>query len=125
MSWSFSATCLIPSEIEQLAGIRCKGCLEEVPGIGFSETYNISSMYYAAFQGTRLEKKGIRGFSDLGSKEALPLLENAIRYFQEHEDTLRSLNPANGWGSYESALEVLLKMYEHALAHNLAVFKVS
>lgn len=126
MSWAFSASCPALSELEQLALIHCKGCLEsKEDAFSISETFNVSGMYDAALKGTTLEKEGIRGLGDRESKDVLRIVEGMIRYFQEHEVALRGMNPSNGWGSYESALEALMKIYAHALLHNLAVFKVT
>jgi hypothetical protein len=68
-------------------------------------TYNVSPMFYAA-----LGEHGIRGLDGKSGKECAPLLDASIAYFSSHETELQAMNPANGWGDYDGAFNLLLKL---------------
>lgn len=67
----------------------------------FNVTYNLAPMFY------RANEQGIRATYGLTGAEALPVLRAMRDFFEEHEDELRELEPSNGWGTYEGALEYL------------------
>ena len=127
MSWNFSATCEQPGDLELLAGEEpCPGCAKE-EGVDLDEeyTYNVSPMYYRAFAGTELKEGGIRGIDGLRAARVVHLLDEAIRYFVENGAELIALNPANGWGDYAGALQLLRTLREHGEAHPRAIYKVT
>ncbi len=68
-------------------------------------TYNVSEMFYDAFGGD-----GIRGLNGLLGHECQPLLDAAIAKMQAEPEKYRAMNPDNGWGNYEGALELLLTL---------------
>ena len=68
-----------------------------------SYTYNVSKMYYDAFD----LKDGIRGLHGKSGVECKPLLENAIKKFIDNRELYKSWNPENGWGDYDGALNLL------------------
>ena len=69
-------------------------------------TYNLADMYYKCID----KDKGFRKLDGMNCKEALPIIENAIKDMLNNADEYRKLNPKNGWGSYEGLLKVLQEM---------------
>jgi hypothetical protein len=69
-------------------------------------TYNLAKMYYKCID----KEKGFRKLDGMNCKEALPIVENAIRDMLVNADEYRKLNPENGWGSYEGLLATLQEM---------------
>jgi hypothetical protein len=78
----------------------------ETPGIVFDDlnyTYNVSPMYYDAFDGN----KGVNILQGKTGEECIPWLETAIKKFKADPEKYQKLNPKNGWGDYSGALRVL------------------
>ena len=126
MSWQITAMCVSLSELEQLAGKHCVGCLKKPQEkLEITETYNVASMFELTFKGTKLEEDGLRGLRNLTSAEAKAEIQAAVTYFETHREQLTALNPPNKWGSYEATLKKLNKMLKHLKKHNLAVFGVT
>ena len=69
-------------------------------------TYNLADMYYKCID----KDKGFRKLDGMNCKEALPIIEKAIKDMLNNADEYRKLNPKNGWGSYEGLLKVLQEM---------------
>lgn len=69
-------------------------------------TYNLSPMYYKAID----KEKGIRKLNDMTCKEALPIINGAIKDMIENKEEYEKLNPENGWGSYDGLLRELRNM---------------
>ena len=83
-------------------------------------TYNVSQMFRLAFFGDT----GINQLHGMTGKVAAPLINKAMTYMREHMDEMRELNPDNGWGNADGALEFLAKIHERALEHPKAVVGV-
>ena len=66
----------------------------------FNYTYNVSLMWYACYPG-----KGIRKHYGLSGDESLPVLRGLREYMENNYKTLVEMEPDNGWGSYEGALQ--------------------
>lgn len=49
--------------------------------------------------------------------DVLPLLRAAVQHMEDNPDTYRAMNPASGWGDYESALAYLRNVAEQCAAH--------
>lgn len=65
-------------------------------------TYNVAPMFARALGG--------KGLNDIDGEEAwkvIPKLEHAIEHMGTHAADYRELNPPNGWGNYDGALEYL------------------
>ena len=70
-------------------------------------TFNVSPMFRLA-----LGKSGIKQLNDLNREECIELLQGGIKDMEENPETYKKLNPENGWGNYEGALDVLVKILE-------------
>ena len=69
-------------------------------------TYNLANMYYKCID----KEKGFKKLDGMNCKEALPIINNAIKDMLNNADEYRKLNPKNGWGSYEGLLATLQEM---------------
>lgn len=76
----------------------------------FNYTYNVSPMWYAA-----MPEKGIRSHYGMTGKDALVPLRRMREYMEDNRDELEAMNPENGWGSYEGALEFVNKLISASL----------
>ena len=70
-------------------------------GNNFNLTYNLSPMLKAAGMPPWKELKG------MGAKEAGEIWDRTVIEMVTHPDKYIPMNPENGWGSYEQAIEVL------------------
>lgn len=57
--------------------------------------------------------------------EILPDLERGLAAMREEPDRFHDLNPSNGWGTYEGAVEWLANLIDVCAAHPNAVVHVS
>ncbi|MCK4328297.1 hypothetical protein KAX02_00485 [candidate division WOR-3 bacterium] len=72
-------------------------------------TYNVSPMYMKAM--------GIT-ISDLDGKkcsEVIPILRKGVLHMTENPRIHKAMNPPNGWGKYETALEFLEMIYKECI----------
>ena len=90
----------------------------------FNQTYNVSQMFRRAFTETDGDLFELRDLHGMICKNIVWSLNNAVKYMQEHSEEMRKLNPSNGWGNYEGALEFLAAIHELCLEHPLAVVNV-
>jgi hypothetical protein len=65
-------------------------------------TWNVCPMFYAA----GLED-GVRSLDGKTASEVATILAPVVQFMEAHPTEMRALNPKNGWGSYESALNFL------------------
>lgn len=84
----------------------------------FNYTYNVSGMWYAA-----KPEKGIRCFYGKTGAEALQDLKEIRDYMEDHRDELLKMEPANGWGSYQGALDFVNKLIAASLSNPSAVWE--
>lgn len=70
-------------------------------------THNVQPMWRKALQITSGVDMNLCDFNEWGAEKALPLLEKALEHMKQNRDEYVPLNPSNGWGSYESAVEYL------------------
>jgi hypothetical protein len=80
---------------------------DEVDGCSRNYTYNVSPMFYEALKGTPIEKDGVRGLNGKAAEWCVDLLDLAIQRMEYAPDIYKAMNPENGWGSYDGALELL------------------
>ena len=64
-------------------------------------TYNLSAMYYKAID----KDLGLKKLEGMTCKEALPIIDKAIKDMVSNREEYEKLNPSNGWGTYEGLLK--------------------
>jgi hypothetical protein len=83
-------------------------------------THNVASMWQRAGCFEVLYKSAGKAAADI-----LPALERAEGEMRREPGAYRALDPSNGWGSYDSALEWLGKLIAACHRHPKAVVRVS
>ncbi|MGH3634219.1 MAG: hypothetical protein ACREN2_13495 [Candidatus Dormibacteria bacterium] len=83
-----------------------------------NQTSNVSCMWRHA--GADLAE-----FDGRTAVEALPALRIAIAAIEDDPGTYKAMNPANGWGDYDSCLEFLRELVKDFTAHPKATVVVS
>jgi hypothetical protein len=79
--------------------------LTEVLNCG-NYTYNISPMYRLAFR----NNEGLNTINKIQASNAYPILTSAISNMIAFPEDYKKLNPGNGWGNYEGALDFLQRI---------------
>jgi len=82
-------------------------------------TYNVAPMYYGAFG-----EGGFRQLNKMNCKDATPILKKAIKNMMVNKQEYTKMNPPNGWGNYEGALEYLKKILQACKNHPNAVIDI-
>lgn len=82
----------------------CGCCNEELEN--FNITYNVSEMWAIA----NFPDKKMMPFEGLTAISTIPTLVTTIDLMRKNPEQFSIHNPKNGWGSYESFLEILEKM---------------
>jgi hypothetical protein len=88
------------------------------PVLDWNYTYNIRPM---------TEKAGLRSLTDLHNllaSEALPIIASVIEAMEADPEDFRALNPANGWGDYDTLLERLHDLRDELATHPAAIVSV-
>lgn len=91
-------------------------------------TWNVMPMYYQALQ--RVAKDlydSIQSFSNLTERPTKDLVEPLARMVADMERypaLYKALNPINGWGDYEGALENLRNMRDTCRDHPDGTFRI-
>lgn len=67
-------------------------------------TYNLVDMYYKCLD----KKLGLKILDKMSCKEAIEIIQSAIKDLQENKEEYEKLNPENGWGSYEGLLKTFI-----------------
>lgn len=94
-------------------------------GPDLNETYNVSGMYFKAFRGTGIGGgEGIRDLDGKLASECVEPLRTAIRRMEDEPAVYEALNPENGWGSAQGALQTLRALLEGCVEHPLATVDV-
>jgi len=91
---------------------------------GLNYTYNVSKMYYEAFRYAGLEG-GINSLHKMLGKDMIDPLKIAIKEMKINSKYYRKMNPRNGWGDYEGALNVLEKLLKWSYSHPKATLIIS
>jgi hypothetical protein len=82
-------------------------------------TSNVSGMWAEALGGRRLSE-----LKDWRCLDAIPLLKGAVEHMRAQPDHYRKMNPENGWGDYEGALETLQWLLDSCRRHPLACIRI-
>lgn len=89
------------------------GAVEPLPVLEVGNyTSNCGPMWAKALGGRRL-----RDFNKAPCSEAAGPLAEAVKRMEADPDTYREMNPPNGWGDYEGALDFLRRLAD-ACAEN-------
>ncbi|MGH3795966.1 MAG: hypothetical protein ACRDSP_13875 [Pseudonocardiaceae bacterium] len=64
-------------------------------------------------------------FDGRAAAEVLPVLRTAIAAMEDDPAVYEAMNPANGWGDYDSCLEFLRELVKDFTAHPKATVVVS
>jgi hypothetical protein len=112
MGWDFSMG----------AAVAADGGLVSLEGYEANYTFNVSPMFYAAL--TEVEG-GIRGLNGKTGEVAGLLLERAIERMRAEPERYRAMNPVNGWGNYDGAVDLLVTLASWCHECPAAVFIVS
>lgn len=88
----------------------------------FNHTYNCAKMFKVALGGL-----SITDLDGMSSHAITPKLREAVETMKNPDlrGIFESMNPKNGWGSYETALSFLEKLYETAKDHPMTFIQVS
>ena len=112
------------------------GATHALLGFEHNCTYNLAPMFEKAFATAGSEGwfdkafggapgTGLRLLEGKTGAEALPLLEIAIKSMEAFPEEYKALNPSNGWGTYEGALETIQELLSWAVEAPLARFRVA
>jgi hypothetical protein len=74
-------------------------------------TCNVNPMYQKALGISLSELQG------KPTREVLDLLDNGIKDMKIYKKDYEELNPLNGWGDYNGALEYLERLYDGCKKH--------
>ncbi len=88
-------------------------------------TYNLAPMFDKAFNFDYGEYPGLRGLHELGAHGAILILKNAVAKMKANSGEYRKLNPPNGWGNYEIALEYLEAILAACVEHPKGTIEIS
>jgi hypothetical protein len=106
-------SCLETNEMSYDVDLECEHC-ECSQSAGRNYTYNLSDMFFFAFEGGP-GGGGLRGLDGLYGREAAVKLEKAITKCEQDEN-LKRFNATNGWGDWVGALQFLRGIHEDCLA---------
>ena len=83
----------------------------------FNYTYNVSCMWYDCFQ------HGIREHYGLTGKQAVPLLRRLREHMENNFERLEQMNPTNGWGDFDGALNFVSELIMASLRNPCDVWE--
>lgn len=97
----------------------CEGCGCEGHSLGeWNLTYNLSPMLRAAgFPGWQESVGTEAEVQPVTAKRVIPVFESVLSELRAHPEKFREMNPPNGWGSYEVAVEVFADFVEKVKPH--------
>ncbi len=73
----------------------------------------------------RPDRMCLRDLADARMGDIAPLLADAVQWGREHIEELRLLNPANGWGDADTAVEYMAAIADAAEQHPRATLGIS
>lgn len=98
----------LDAEMRSMVPMRSAGSVDSTT---FNLTYNLSPMLWAAGMPPWKEFIGMRA-GDAGS-----IWQAVVDELQDDPDKYKELNPANGWGDYDGAVEVLTALAAACMQH--------
>lgn len=93
-------------------------CMTTVVDVG-NYTSNVSPMWFKAL-GERLAE-----FHGRNAGESVPLLDKGIAAMEDGRAEYEAMNPDNGWGRYEGALDYLRRLRGCCAEHPKTTIRVS
>lgn len=75
-------------------------------------TSNVSGMWWRALEAVTGDGMRLQDTQGWTCERAAPVLTLAVVWMGEHADELRRLEPDNGWGDYEGAVEYMRSVAE-------------
>lgn len=112
------------------------GELHEIEEVG-NMTSNVGAMFRDVLpgpyegggrydgNGEPADMSGLPGLSGLRCSDALPLLNQAVVDMVSRRERLLTMEPANGWGTYDGALRYLKDCRDACERHPAATFCVN
>ena len=91
---------------------------KEVVDIG-NMTSNIAPMYYDAFG------KDWKFINNQKCKDIIGFIEEAYLKMENNPDKYKAMNPSNGWGNYEGALEYLKSILKECEENPNCIISIS
>lgn len=82
-------------------------------------TYNVSNMYREAMGITLSDLHG------MSATEAIDILHKGVTNMNNDPEKYKAMNPPNGWGDYEGALQFLTKILNACIENPNAYIKVN
>lgn len=92
----------------------------ELPNLDENYTYNVSPMFREAFGGD-----GINQLDSTTGAECAELLRHAILKMSSDRARYEAMNPPNGWGNYEGALDLLVRLLRWCVKHPKATMRIT
>jgi len=89
-----------------------------------SPTYNIGPMLREAL-GVKMQRGdgSVPCLDGMLASEALPLVRKALDVMAAEPDRFKAMNPPNGWGSYDNAVEFLRWLHDACMDHPKATVR--
>lgn len=86
---------------------KCDHCGVQRDSIGIGNyTSNVGPMWRA------VQDNGLMHVQDMSCPDAAKVIESMIAGMVDRRDELTAMNPPNGWGNYDGALNYLRKILE-------------
>ncbi len=105
------------NSVEELVEMYRKVANEE----DINYTYNVSPMFRLALG----KDEGVKYLHKRKGSEVRMLLADGITNMKLEPDKYKALNPENGWGNYDGALEVLNKLHSWSVNYPEAMIYIS
>ena len=88
-------------------------------------THNVQPMWRKALKAASGSDYGLCDLNGTRASESIPVLEKAVKHMRENKEEYLPLNPTNGWGNYEGALQYLETLLECCQEHPLCTIATS
>lgn len=88
--------------------MSCDHCGQSVGD--FNYTWNCSPMWYAV----REQDRAMIPIEGMTGEESIAILQDGLDKLKATPEKFIAMNPANGWGSYDSFVEWIENLLKHA-----------
>lgn len=93
-----------------------------VVGVG-NMTHNVQPMWRKAIKETSNRDMNLCDFDGWLAEKAVSILGSALQHMLENKQSYLPLNPSNGWGSYQTAVEYLENFYKQCCEHPRCIIR--